>query len=486
MKTGTKKISLFLFLLISLSLTGCFSPVKYGAKLEQNPTELHYGDLVLTGEVRDRWWEAYGDEALNQFVETVLSENISLQIAYLRLLDAEIALKQAKAGYYPTVSANIGLGYGGNVSEQSMSDPSYSLGASVGYEIDLWGKVRAEAAVSELSMYAAQDSAESAAISLVSNVVTQWFNIQYYKERKALTEQLLELSESYYEIVQQYYQSGQTTGMDVLEQNNQLETLRSTIQTQEMNIRVAERALEILAGGKVRPVVSGNLPQPIDIGGTVDVDALLTRRPDIRSALRSAQQADARVVIAIANRLPTLRLSASLSFRSADITELFKRMIWDLAGNFVASIFDGFKQSTAIDRAKVTYLQQSMAYGVTVMDAVAEVEKALLTLQLREQELTNSQDKLARQTNILDVSRSYYASGLIDYNRILNALKSYISDAQSELDARRSLLLAQLDVFKAMGGGPWIEDVSKAGQEKAKQLFEQLDEDDGNDDKNKE
>ena len=482
MHYGAKQLCILLVLLIGLSVSGCFSPIKYGAKLDPPHTELHYGDLALSGDVLDKWWEAYGDAGLNSFINTVLKENISLQVAYLRLLDSQYALEQTSSDYYPSASLSAGVSYGGTISSDSTADPGYNLGASLSYEIDLWGKVRAQKVVSESAMYSAQDSAESAAMTLVANVVTQWFNIQYYHERKKLTEELLKLSESYYELVQEYYRSGQSTGMDVLEQNQQLESLRETIHTQDMNIRVAQRALEILAGGKVKPHVEGVLPQPAHVGGTVDVETLMKRRPDIRIALRSAQQADAKIVIAIANRFPSLKLSASLNFRASDITELFKQLLWSVGATIAYNLFDGFKQSAAVKRAKISYLQESLSYAATVMDAVAEVEQALLTMQLREQELFDAQAALDRQAKILEVSRDYYASGLIQYNRILSALKTYISNSQGELDARRSLILAQLSYFKAMGGGPWLDDVTKDGHQKAEALLNQLDEEDDNDD----
>ncbi len=475
MKTKAKCFGVWICLIASLFLYGCFSPVRYGANLESEAIpEQHYSDLALTGEALDRWWEAYGDANLNAFIESVLHENMSLQVSYLRMLDSRMSYEQQTSGYYPSLNLSAGAGVGGVVYSDPSADPNYSLSLSLGYEIDLWGRLRAQSVVSEASLYTAQDAAESAAISLVANVVTQWFNVQYYHDRIALTKQLLALSETYYTLVQDYYRSGQSTGMDVLEQNNQLETLRSTIQSLETNARIAERSLEILAGGKVKANVEGSLPEPANVGGTVDVEELMKRRPDIRTALRAAQSADAKIVIALADRLPSLKLSFSLSYKSNSIVDLFKQLLWNLAGNFTANLFDGFKSTLAIDRAKVSFLQERLSYGVVVMEAVQEVEKALLTLKLREQELIDAQAELERQTNILAVSREYYVGGLIDYNRVLSALKSLISNSQSELEARKSLLTAQIDFFKAMGGGSWLQDVSKQNEENAQKMLDQL------------
>ncbi len=468
----------FALLIVMCLMTGCFSSVKYSASLDEQKAQAHYGDIALSGDVRDKWWEAYGDAELNAFVETVLRESPTLQSAYLKLLDSELSLKQTKAGYYPSLNFSAGVGYGGQVSENSSQDPSYSLGLNLSYEIDLWGRVRAEMLVSELSHQSVEDSAASAALSLVANVVTNWFTVLYYRDRKKLIERQLEISEQYYALVQDYYRTGQSTGMDVLEQHQQLETLRESLAEIDTNIRITQRALEILAGGSVTVEAEGSLPEAIDVGGTVDADHLIESRPDLRTARRNAQKADAQVVIALADRLPSLKLSASLSFRSSTITELFKKLIWDLAANFSANIFDGFRKTTAIDRAKITYITERYAYGVSVMQAISEVEQALLKLRLREQQLVDARAQVERQNQILEVSRQHFANGDLTYNRVLTALKSSISNSQSELDARRQLLLAQIDLFKAMGGSDWVKKATEEGHERAKDLLKALDEDD--------
>ncbi len=435
---------------------------------------MNYGDIALSGEVRNRWWEAFGDEGLNAFAEEVLRDSPTLQIAYLKLLDAELAVKQAKSGYYPTVSFSAGVGGNGNLYSDPSADPSYSLGLSLSYEADLWGKVRAQTRVAELSRESAQDDAESAAISLVASVAAQWFAIQYYNDRKALTEQLLALSEDYYELVESYYVSGQTTGMDVLEQRQQIETLRSTLNEIDANIRIARHALSILAGGKQVPEVTGRLPEAIDPGGTPDADALLAARPDVRAALRAAQAADAKIVIALANRLPSLRLSASLSYRNASIVDLFKTLAWDVGASLAATLFDGFSKTAEIDRAKITYISQALSYALTVENAVADAEKALLNMQIAQRRLADARAQLARQQEILEVSREYFVGGSIEYNRVLSALRSTVSQSQSELDARLNLINAQIALYKTMGGAPWMQDMHRAGLETAKRQLEEL------------
>ena len=462
------------FVFLSFGLCGCFSPVKYSGDIETPGIGMTYGDIALSGEVRNRWWEAFNDESLNDFVEIVLNDSPTLQIAYLKLLDSELAIKQSKAGYYPSVSFSMGVGGGGNIYSDPTADPSYNLGLSLNYEVDLWGRVRAQTRVAELSRDSARDDAELAALSLVANVATHWFTIQYYNDRKILTEQLLALSEDYYDLVESYYMSGQSTGMDVLESRQQIETLRSTLNEIDANIRIARHALSILAGGTHVPQATGSLPEAIDVGGVPSVEELLASRPEVRAALRAAQAADAKIVIALANRLPSLRLSADLSYRNKSIVDLFKTLMWNLGASFAATLFDGFDKTTALDRAKVAYLSQVLTYATTVQNAVADVEKALLNMQVAERQLADARAQVERQNEILNVSREYFIGGSLAFDRVLSALRSTVSSAQAELNARHTLINAQITLYRTMDGVQWAHHLHKTGLEKAKTQLENL------------
>ena len=111
------------------------------------------------------------------------------------------------------------------------------------------------------------------------------------------------------------------------------------------------------------------------------------------------------------------------------------------------------------------------------MQAIAEVEEALLNLNLRKQTLIDARAQLERQRDILEVSREYFTGGQVTYNRVLSALRSLISASQSELDARRQLLNAQITFYKAMGGSGWLKDTSEQNTKRVKEMLEQLDED---------
>ena len=455
---------------------GCLKSTYYGVRETPENIPRTYGDIQLgEGSVAERWWEVYGDNALNEALEKALDNSLTLKATYFRILQSQTQIEQSKSGYWPTASFSAGAGYGGSVSaEENTHQPSFSMGLNVGYEIDIWGAVGAEARVNELGYYAAKDAAESAILSLTSNFVQAWFNVRYYRARRELITNLLALSEQYLELAKEHYKSGQATGMDVLEQEEQVRSMRVTLANLDMNEKLATHQLSQLAGGfEVIQVPEGlkGLPELPELSGIPSPEKLLERRPDIRSAYRSAQQMDARVVIALADRLPTLKLSTSLNLKSPSLIDLFSQLAWNLAANFAATLFDGFRGSAALTRAKLSFLESETSYGVTVMNAIYEVESALLKYQQSLLDLENSRIEMEQSAKLLETSQVYYIGGLLDYNRVLSMLRSHVNSSMAYLEAQNTVLKNQIAVFVAMGG-TWMSDRVEKGEQNAREILE--------------
>lgn len=472
-----KSLPLIILLVVcTTSLCACLKPVHYGVNIEQETQNLNYGDIQITqsGPILEQWWEAYGDEELNQALHQTLNQNLTLKAAYFKILDAQLALEQTKSEYWPTASFSANAGMGGTIDgDENPWDPNYALGLHIGYEIDLWGRVRAQTHISQLDIEASRDAAQAASLSLAAQFVLAWFDVHYYRAQRKLNENLLKIAKDYLDLVDRSYRLGQASAVDVLEQNNQIRTLQLSAQKTELQEQLTLQKLQILGSNKVQLTIAprDELPALIDVGSIVSPQALLDRRPDIRQALRQAQQADARIVIALANALPSLRLSAALNLRSTDITSLFSQLLWSLAANFVANLFDGLDTQRGIDRAKVSYLQQRLSYATTVINAVDEVQTALRQFEQSRIDWEQSLLTLKYNQELLELAKNAFLSGSVDYTRVLSALQSLIAASRSSLETHRLALQAQVSLFKAMGG-TWMQDLSAKGESSARQALD--------------
>src|SRR3569623_1059737 len=58
-------------------------------------------------EIRGKWWEAFNDPLLNSWQEQVNISNLKLSQAEARYRQARALVQQARAAYFPTLSASV-------------------------------------------------------------------------------------------------------------------------------------------------------------------------------------------------------------------------------------------------------------------------------------------------------------------------------------------------------------------------------------------
>src|SRR5690606_26849382 len=158
-----------------------------------------------------------------------------------------------------------------------------------GYEIDVWGKVRASVYAAEQDILALEEDARAIAMTLSGQIALSWLEILRERERRALIEEQLELTELFYELVVLRLNVGQATALDVFEQRQQVDALRSQLTLVEAREQSARSRLAILLGRSPGSAVGPqgdtmpDVPPPVAAGVPAD---LLERRPDVRAAKR--------------------------------------------------------------------------------------------------------------------------------------------------------------------------------------------------------
>src|ERR1700734_1353698 len=102
---------------------------------------------------RDSWWMLYETPEIDDLQQRLIAGNPTLAAALADYVQARALSDQARAGLFPTLSANAGVQREKNSHNTPLlgpSEPIYydanTLGASVSYELDLWGQIRNEVA----------------------------------------------------------------------------------------------------------------------------------------------------------------------------------------------------------------------------------------------------------------------------------------------------------------------------------------------------
>lgn len=466
---GRKLPALAALGLAAVLLDGCIAArnrIDIEPTLEVPETWQEYTVSDGAGEV-ERWWESFDDAQLNELVDTALRQNLSLQAALIRVEQAGALVRTSRAGQLPTLDAELGV----NRSRQFVPGPvgafeqTFFTGAlSAAYEVDVWGRVRSGVRAAQQDAIALRSDAEAVAHTLAANVTEAWLDLCFQSSRRSLIEEQIQIIELYQELVTLRLANGLASALEVYQQQQQLRALQSQLAPVQAAEGVARNRLAILLGTPPSAfelaTPTTELPEPLPLPATGVPADLLTRRPDVRAAEARAAAADWRVVTAVAERLPTVRLAGSVSTQAPNIVDFFDGFFWRIAATAAAPIFDGGRRRAAVDRARLVREEALLNYGQSLLTAMGEVEDALVQLQAQQAYM----DSLAVESDnarlTLTSASEQYQQGVADYLRVLTAINTLLSVESTQLQANRTYLSQQVALYRALGGD-WVRSIER-------------------------
>lgn len=443
-----------LLITVALTISACASQIKEVRPPVEVPDQFSSSG---TGILPDRWWLDLADQDLNSLIDKALADNLSLKSAWDRLDQAQAVARQAGADRYPLMDLEAGAARA-YTRENGISGNSnnFSLGLVAGYEVDLWGRIRATKDAADLDVNASREDLMTAALTLSAQVASTWYQlVEQYGQRNLLNEQT-DTNEKVLKVVTLRFRRGHAGAADVLQQRQLVESKHGEKAQVEAKIKVLENQLAILLGcppsePPARQVaVLKDLPPLPHAGLPAD---LIRRRPDIRSAFYRVQAADQRVAAAIADRFPRISLSAQLTGSDEQVGNLFDNWLSTLAANLVGPVVDAGKRKAAVAQTRAVTAEKLHDYGQAILDALGEVEDAL-ALEKRQHEYISSLDRqLELSGQAIERVRDSYMKGAEDYLRVLDALLTHQQLQRTRLAAEREIIQDRIDLCRALGGG---------------------------------
>jgi outer membrane protein TolC len=222
------------------------NPAWLEAELDQFATE--------TPDLAD-WWKVLGDPALNNLIAVAHKKNNSLRIAGLRVIEAQANLQVVTGNKYPQSQAMAGsataIGKSKRDSDSILSDlefSQYTLGASVSWEIDFWGKFRRGIEAADAGLLASVASYDEAMVLLTASVADVYVLIRSIEEQLRLARDSLSIQQRSYDIVQVLYRNGSSSELDALQAHTLLLATQAVVPQLETNLQQAKNALSGLLG----------------------------------------------------------------------------------------------------------------------------------------------------------------------------------------------------------------------------------------------
>jgi len=449
--------------LVALLIAGCSTvPVRNPAAVPLPADFSGGGDVILP----DHWWESFGDPVLDGLVERALAQNFSLQSVWARLDQAAAVERIARAELYPSLDIEGGAARSWSHNDRGTTANVFSVGAMAGYELDLWGRIDSSSQAATLDRQAGEAELAAAAISLSAEVASTWYQLVEQYGQQALVSSQLDTNTRVLELITLRFRRGKVGATDVLQQRQLVESNRGELANIESLIGVLVHRLAILLGTAPDSRVTApqdeliNLP-PLPVTGIPA--ELVQRRPDLRQGFYNLQAADQRTAAAIADRFPRISLLGSSDSVADDVDDLFNNWLTNLTGNLVAPVIDGGRRRAEVDRNRALTEQSLSDYRQQLIDALGEVEDALLREQ-QQRALIDSLDKqqvLSKQ--VIGRVRDSYLYGAVDYLRVLDVLLTDQNLERTRLTAQRDLIDNRIALCRALAGGWTLERPVTAG-----------------------
>ncbi len=436
------------FLLFSL-LCGCMPVATRSVAPVDLPTKFSTQGNVP---VQARWWLDLQDSALTLLIDQAITDNFTLRIAKERIVEAEAVARQVGASLFPALDGQGTTSSTRNY-QTNTSNKNFLLGLKASYEIDLWGRLRAQTDAAILDARTTEADYHTAVISIAAEVASTWYQLVETGLQVKLLTQQKETNAKVLELISAQFRSGKVGIADVLQQRQLVESNVATIAGLLANERVLENQLAILIG--VSPGMAA-LPQQVqlptlpplpDTGIPLD---LLTKRPDIESSFLSLQAADNRVAAAIANQLPKLSISADVSTSGERTGDLFNNWFSTLAANLLGPIFDGGQRKEEVLKNESISRQRFYNHGQTILEAIGEVENSLVREKEQQVILASQETQLQYATESMQHIGNRYRQGAESYLRVLQALVSQQGLQQNILTSKRQLINYRIALYRAL------------------------------------
>jgi NodT family efflux transporter outer membrane factor (OMF) lipoprotein len=438
------------------------------------------------------WWKAFNDPALERLIQLAYNQNLTLQVAGLRIMEARAELGIATGNQYPQLQqASASVSRVGLSKNTVNKPPDFSrdfwnqqIGFDVAWEADFWRKYSKGVKAQQAAYMSSVDDYQNALVSLSAEVARTYVVVRTFQELIEQNRRNVKIQEESLRIADARFRNGATSELDVSQARTLMESTRASIPQLEISLAQSLNALCTLLGqptGSLQDLLQGPQaipPAPSQVAVSIPAD-VLRRRPDIRSAELVAMAQSERIGIAKADLYPHFVLSGAFglhtstggseSFNFLDPASLFfvvgPRVYW----NF----FDYGRTKNRVRIEDARFQQVLITYQDSVLKASQEVEDGIVGF-LKVLEATSAQqDAVTAARRSVEIAVIQYREGAVDFQRVLDSERSQLQVEDELVHLRSSAATNVISLYKALGGGwemsvgqPFVNNATRIEMEK--------------------
>ncbi len=407
-----------------------------------------------------QWWNALGDAMIDSLVVDAEQRSPTIALALARVDEARSGAQSAQAARGVKLNVSSEPKRGNSQSATGVTQTSAAVNLTLGWEIDLFGRLHHNAASAQQRLLARDADAQNARLLLQSQVVDGAINVRACRQREIARREDLRSREESLRLSALRERAGQIAPIEtaraesaMLDSATQLSSATSQCATQVASLVAlsgwsstqidSATAAALAVGRDVGSLAIG--PTPADFAADV-----LAELPQVRTALRNADAAFEDVGAARAATLPSLNVSALLGTSWVrSLSRTIDSDSWSISGSLLGNLFDGGAGAASVAGARARYAQATAQLESALRSAAQDVDNALINADAAEKRAALNVQAKAAARRLLFGSEAAYRAGRMSLFELEDARRSANAAALAEIDSARDQAQAWVQLIKA-------------------------------------
>lgn len=426
------------------------------------PTDSLYRDMTCNGHSNDTlslgdlpWQAIFKDSILQELIRYGLTNNTDMQVALLRVEQAQAQLKAARLAFLPSLT----LSPNGTLSHQADNGTSktYELPVQASWEVDLFGNLRNAKKETQASLLQQEAYKQVVQSELVATIANDYYTLLMLDEQITISQSTLAIWKEQIRTMEILFKTGEETENALTQNRASLYELEATHNDLLRQQREAENALCTVLGIPSQNIQRGvlaeqSVPDTLSVGIPV---RLLSKRPDVVQAEMELAAAYYSTNQARSAFYPNLTLSGSAGWTNAlgEIVTNPGNWILSAIGSLTQPIFN---RGRLVSNLKVSKAEEEIAqlnYKQTLLEAGQEVNDALYATESAQRSLSYHQQQCKELERTVKSAECLYFTGNATYLEVLSARQTLLTAQLNVVTDRFTQLQSVINLYKALGGG---------------------------------
>lgn len=401
------------------------------------------------------WRELFTDPKLQALIETGLQNNTDLNIARLKVTEAEATLMTSRLAYLPSISFEPS-GTLRSVDGNAMTK-SYDIAASASWEVDIFGKLTNAKRGAKAALEQSEAYRQAVQTQLIATIANSYYSLLMLDAQLDISERTAAIWGENVRAMKALKAAGDATELAVAQSEASKLSVDASIASLRQQIDQMENTLTALLGIAPQKIDRTTIEEqlfPSELAAGVPLQ-LLQRRPDVRQSEAALAQAFYATNAARAAFYPSITLSGSAGWTNAAGAAITNPGQWlfTAVGSLVQPLFNRGRNIANLRIAKAQQEEALLSFRQSLLDAGTDVNNALIQWQ------TARQRQQIDQQQILSLESTVRSSELLmqyssqNYLEVLTARQTLLQAELTAVSDRFDEIQGVINLYHALGGG---------------------------------